>query len=123
MIKLVFCWNRQPHLSREEAQRYWLQTHGPLVRSHAATLRIQRYVQVHTLDGPTNAALRASRGTQEEYDGVAELWWENAGDLAASAATPEGRTAAIELREDEARFIDFSRSALWVGKEHEIVGS
>ncbi|MEW6270992.1 MAG: EthD domain-containing protein [Thermodesulfobacteriota bacterium] len=43
MLKLVFCLTRLPHLSREEFQRYWRERHAPLVRSHAATLRIQRY--------------------------------------------------------------------------------
>jgi hypothetical protein len=28
MIKLVFCLRRLPHLSREEFQRYWLESHA-----------------------------------------------------------------------------------------------
>ena len=55
MVKLVFCLRRLPHLSLAEFQEYWLQKHGPLVRSHAETLRIRRYVQTHTLD---NAGLQ-----------------------------------------------------------------
>ena len=35
MIKLVFCLRRLPHLSREAFQRYWLDSHGPLVRKLA----------------------------------------------------------------------------------------
>ncbi len=42
MIKLVYCLRRLPNLSREEFQRYWLETHGPLVRSRAQALRIRR---------------------------------------------------------------------------------
>lgn len=121
MIKLVFCLRRLPHLSLEEFQRYWLETHGPLVRSHAGTLRIKRYVQVHTLDSPVNETLRASRDAGEPYDGVAELWWDNAEDLAAATATPEGQQAAGELLEDERKFIDLPRSALWVAQEHPVV--
>lgn len=121
MIKLVFCLRRLPHLSLEEFQRYWLETHGPLVRSHAGTLRIKRYVQVHTLDSPVNETLRASRDAGEPYDGVAELWWDNAEDLAAATATPEGQNAAFELLEDERKFIDLPRSALWVAQERPVV--
>ena len=51
MIKLSFCLRRLSPLSREEFQRYWFDTHGPLVRKHAEALRIQRYVQTHTLLG------------------------------------------------------------------------
>ncbi len=121
MIKLVYCLRRLPHLSREEFQRYWRETHGPLVRSHADALRIRRYVQVHTLDSPLNDVIGASRGAAEAYDGVAELWFEREEDLAEATATPEGRSAALELLEDERRFIDLPRSSLWIAQEHPIV--
>ncbi len=122
MIKLVFCLRRLPHLSFEDFQRYWLEQHGPRVRNHASTLRIKRYVQVHTLDSPVNEAMRRSRNAEEPYDGVAELWWDSVEDLAAATASPEGRAASRELFEDERKFIDFARSALCVGEEHPIVG-
>lgn len=122
MIKLVYCLRRLPELSREEFQRYWRQTHGPLVRERAQALGIRRYVQVHTLDSPLNEVLAASRGsTGEAFDGVAELWWESAESLAAATGTPEGRRAARELLEDEKRFIDFSRSVVFVAEEHPVV--
>lgn len=121
MVKLVFCLKRLPELSLADFQRYWLETHGPLVRRHAATLRIKRYIQVHTLDSPVNEAMRAGRGAGEPYDGVAELWWDSVQDLAGATASPEGRAASRELFEDERRFIDFSRSAVWVGEEHSIL--
>lgn len=121
MIKLVFCLRRLPHLSLAEFQRYWLEQHGPLVRRHAATLRIKRYVQVHTLDSPVNEAIRRSRDSGEPYDGVAELWWDSVEDMAAGSATPEGRDAARELLEDERKFVDLRLSVLWVGEEHPIV--
>ncbi|HLC28579.1 MAG TPA: EthD domain-containing protein [Dehalococcoidia bacterium] len=123
MIKLVYCLRRLPELSREEFQRYWRETHGPLVRERATVLGIQRYVQVHTLDGPLNEALRASRGSEPEiYDGVAELWWESAEALAAGTTTLEGRQAGRELFEDEKQFIDFARSVVFVAEEHPFVG-
>src|SRR5262249_60162760 len=90
MLKLVFCLRRLPHLSRAEFQRYWHETHGPLVRSHAAVLGIRRYVQVHTLEDPVQDTLRASRGGPAAYDGVAELW--GAGRDAVAAA-PAGAAA------------------------------
>jgi len=123
MLKLVFPLRRLPTLSRVEFQRYWYETHGPLVRRHAKTLRIQRYVQLHTLDDPINAALRESRGAGEPYDGVAELWWESRADLEQALATPEAQQAGRELLEDERRFIDLGRSALWLGTERPIFPS
>ncbi len=94
MIKLVFCARRLPRLTRAEFPRYWRETHGPLVRSHAAVLGIRRYVQLHTVETPANDALRASRGGPEPFDGIAELWWDSLADLQAGPATPEGRRAS-----------------------------
>lgn len=123
MVKLVFCLRRLPHLSLAEFQEYWLQKHGPLVRSHAKTLRIRRYVQTHTLDDNNmQKLLAASRGAEPAYDGVAELWWDSLDDFAGGSATPEGRAAALALLEDERKFIDHARSPIWVSQEHEIVG-
>jgi len=122
MVQLVFCLRRLPSLSRAEFQRYWRETHAPLVRAHAVALRIRRYVQVHTAGGPIDDALRASRGGPEPYDGVAELWWESREDLAAALATEVGRAAGRALLEDERRFIDLARSPLWLADEHVVVG-
>jgi uncharacterized protein (TIGR02118 family) len=121
MTKLVFCLRRLPRLSREEFQRYWHDRHAPLVRSHAAALGIRRYVQTHTLDDGLNAALQASRGGPEGYDGVAELWWDSAEALSAAIATPEGQAAGAALLEDERRFIDLARSPLFVATERPII--
>ncbi len=121
MIKLVFCLRRQAQLTREEFQRYWYENHAALVRKHSAALRIQRYVQTHTLGGPITEALRASRGAPEEYDGVAEIWWRSEEDLAEATASQAGRAAGQELLEDERKFIDLAHSPLWVCRERPIL--
>ena len=110
-----------PHLSRAEFQRYWLDQHGPLVRSHVPTLGIRRYVQTHALDHPLNAALQAARGGPDGFDGVAELWWDGPESLAAATATPEGLAASAALLADERTFIDLARSPLFVAEEHGIL--
>ena len=122
MIKLVFCVRRRPEMSREEFQRYWREHHAPLVREAAAALGIRRYVQVHTLATPVNDGLRRGRGGPEEFDGVAELWFESLDALAAAGATPEGRAAGRRLLEDERRFIDLAQSPVWVAEEHAVIG-
>jgi len=117
MVKLVFCLRRLPHLSRDDFQRYWREQHAPLVARHADALRIRRYVQLHTRTDDVNAALRASRGGPEEYDGIAELWWRDRDDLLAATASEAGQQASRELLEDERRFIDLARSPLWLADE------
>ena len=122
MIKMVFTVRRRAGMSREEFQRYWYDSHGPLVRSHAEALRIRRYVQTHLVDDPVNGLLSRSRGSApEQYDGVAELWWDSMDDFRAAGATPEGQAAAAALLEDERTFIDLSASPLWMGEERPVI--
>ena len=120
MIKLSFCLRRLPRLTREEFQEYWREIHAPLVRQHAAALRIQRYVQTHTLLGDAADSLRASRGGPPGYDGVAEVWWKSEADLAEAAATLAGVQAGRALLEDERKFIDLASSPLFWAREHEM---
>jgi EthD domain len=65
--------------------------------------------------------LRASRATLEPFDGAAELWWDDLDAFVAATSSPEGSVAGRTLLEDEARFIDLERSALWLGEEIEII--
>jgi uncharacterized protein (TIGR02118 family) len=123
VIKLVFCINRRPDVEAAEFHRYWLEDHGPLVRSVQQVLGIRRYVQSHTVDTPANAVLQASRQTEGPYDGVAELWWDSVEAIAAATATPEGQEAARRLLEDEARFIDLATASIFLTEEHEIIST
>lgn len=119
-MKLVFCLHRLSGLSREEFHKYWKDTHAPLVRRCTEALGIQRYVQLHTREDPLNEALRASRGAPEAYDGIAELWWKSRDAMEEALASAEGQEAGRILLEDERRFIDLTRSPIWLAEEHEI---
>jgi hypothetical protein len=118
MVKLIHVFRRLPGLSLEECQAYWRETHSQLVRRHAKTLGVHRYVQVHTIDDPLNEMLRASRGEIEPYDGLELIWWEDSRALEKVLAKPAGRKAMEDLVEDERRFMDHKRSSLWLAREH-----
>lgn len=121
MLKLTFCLRRLPSLSLGEFQDYWLNKHGPLVRSLQPALRISRYVQLHRLDNDWSSGMRAVRRAPEPYDGVAELWWRNDEDYLAGRRDPAAREAGRLLLKDEAKFIDLAASPLWLNREHAIV--
>jgi uncharacterized protein (TIGR02118 family) len=121
-VKLTFCLHRLPHLSRAQFQDYWLNSHGPLVRSHAKALGISRYVQTHATESPFDAGLRGARKAPEPYDGIAELWWDDEAAFERSMRDPAAREAGKALVADERTFIDLARSPLWVKRENEIVG-
>jgi EthD domain len=105
--RIVFPLRRLPHLTRDEFQAYWFDVHGPLVASHASTLGIVRYQQVHTRQEmrPTTVA---------PFDGVAELWVDPA---RASADRDAVAAASTALLEDERTFIDHAESPVWIAEE------
>ena len=117
MIKLTFALVRRPDFTRESFQTNWFERHSPLVSSVREVLRIRRYVQLHSAAPEVSADIRRSRGGPEQFDGVAQLWWDSFEDLAANAGNPEAAKAGRLLLEDERRFIDLEKSPLWWGEE------
>jgi uncharacterized protein (TIGR02118 family) len=117
LVKLFFCLRHTSNLNMDEAQLYWRTNHGPLIRSVASGMRLQRYLQVHRYEDDAEKQLRASRGTQvAPYIGHAEAWFDRA-ELATISGTPEAKRAMEIAVEDEAKFIDFKKSAMWIAKE------
>ena len=123
ITKLVFCVRKRPELSNEEFQTYWLERHGPLVRSFFESGNFPgmlRYVQSHTLFGEPSDRLQSSRGSGPAYEGVTEVWFDTerqGGDEAMRAASAEAGKA---LFEDESKFIDFAGSSVFMTVEHTI---
>jgi uncharacterized protein (TIGR02118 family) len=115
IVKLHYPLRHPAGMSLDEAQLYWRTSHGPLIRSMAPAVGMLRYQQVHRFETPVEAALRNARGTTvEPYTGHAEAWF----DRSRLGASPEAAQSGRRAVEDEAHFIDFPRSAIWIGKEH-----
>jgi len=100
---------RRVGLGREAFLTHWRDTHAPLVRGLASDLGIERYVQLHP-----------DAGAEAAWDGVAVVSFRSRADLERRLATPAGRSAARQLRNDEARFLDTAASITWWGSEHPI---
>jgi len=107
MIKLVYCITRKPGLSDEEFFHYWKNVHGPL---GARIPGLRRLVQSHTLAEP-------GKTESPEYDGMAELWFDDRAALATARDSAEWQAST----EDERNFIDPGKVALFLTEEHEIV--
>ncbi len=126
MLKLTYCLHRLPVLSRDEFQAYWRDKHAPLVAEAAPVLGIKRYIQQHTAESPIVAATAEGRGMahgpETDFDGIAELWFESEEAVIAATSTEEGLRHAHILADDEAKFIDFSRSRVLVSQANEVFG-
>ncbi|RMF24605.1 MAG: EthD family reductase [Deltaproteobacteria bacterium] len=122
MIKLVFAVRRLPELSADEFHRYWREQHGPLAQRCLPLMGAKRYAQCHAIDTPLNDVARQARGAAEPYDGIAEVCWDSLEDLQRAIADERAVHASAELLEDERKFIDLARSALWFTQEEVLLG-
>jgi hypothetical protein len=120
MIKLVYALDRRTDVPEKEFYDYWLNSHGPRVRSHAEAIRARKYVQSHTFDTPANEGLRAPRGMLPPIAGITEVWWDSLEDFQAATEDSLGRAALADLAEDEAKFINIAGSQVFLTQEFPI---
>ena len=121
-IKLVGVLRRREDVPPDEFRRYWLEEHGPLVRSTVEAAGATRYVQTHTIDTAMNAAVASGRAAVEPFDGIVEVWFEGTlEDLGALLGTEDFQRANATLIEDELKFIDPQRSSFFLTEEHIIL--
>ena len=74
MVRLITHLKRKPGMTAEEFQQHWQHTHGPLVREKLGH-HVLRYEQYPPLP-------------DQEWDGVAMLWFETAQDFQDFVADP-----------------------------------
>ena len=121
MIKLVYVIRKRAEVSEKDFHDYWLEKHGPLVRSFAKAMRAKKYVQSHTVHEDAGKAIRDTRPKMKEtYDGITEVWWDTLEDFSSGGDAKARAEAARALLEDESKFIDFERSSIFMTEEHEI---
>ena len=118
MIKLVYCIRKRADITSEEFYRYWLYDHAPLASKFADAIKARKYVQSHTVAPEINQTFRESRGLAEAYDGITEVWWDDLDLLKDGMESAEGQVAGQALQEDEAKFIDFAHSNVFITEEH-----
>jgi uncharacterized protein (TIGR02118 family) len=106
MIKLVYCLRKKWGLTDHEFSRYWHEVHGPL---GARIPGLKRLVQSH----PHRAAHSAF---MPEFDGMAELWFDDMAALGRARLSPEW----AESTAYESNFIDPDYVALFVTEEKEV---
>ena len=103
MIKLVYCITKKAGLTDEEFFRYWKAIHGPI---GARIPQLRRLVQSHRLIVPGDKHV-------PDYDGMAELWFDDVEALLAARQSPEWKAST----ENEANFVDHRKVAYFVSEE------
>jgi uncharacterized protein (TIGR02118 family) len=92
MPKMVAFLKKRPQMSVEDFQAHWNSPHG---RLGAAVPGARRYVQCHPL------LSSYQNGRTPLWDGVAEVWFENAEAMRSNADTPQYKAVLA----DEANFL------------------
>ena len=106
MNKLVYCITRRRGMALEEFSRYWREVHGPIGRRIPG---LRRLVQSHPVPHPPDMA-------PPDFDGLAELWFDDMAALEAARRSPEWRRSSA----DEVNFIDSTRTAIFLTEEQQI---
>ena len=104
MIKMIFLVHRRPELSRDEFQKRWRETSGPIGSKIPG---VRKYVQHHAVPGPD--------GTEPPYDGFAEMWWDDATSLQKALESPEGQAAVEDIE------TIVGRQEVFVAEQHVMV--
>src|ERR1700730_7965709 len=103
LIKGIYQLKRMAGMSVDEFRKYWIEVHGNLGSKLPGLLR---YVQSHLVD---DAYLYA----RPHFDGVAQLWFNNADAMRAAFESPQGKALAA----DGPKFIDTSALRVLVAQE------
>ena len=107
MIKLVYCITKKPGLTDQAFFSYWKDVHGVI---GARIPGLRKLVQSRRLAVPGDKY-------QPDYDGMAELWFDDLEALLKARQSPEWKASS----DDEANFIDRSKVAYFVSEEHTIL--
>jgi uncharacterized protein (TIGR02118 family) len=107
MIKVLYCISKKPGLTDQQFFDYWKNVHGPI---GARIPGLRRLVQSHRVS-------ISGDKFRSDYDGMAELWFDDVESLLAARQSPEWKAST----EDEANFMDHRKVAYFVSEEHVIL--
>src|SRR5215470_1082151 len=106
MIKLVYCISKKPGLTDEAFFSYWKDVHGAI---GGRIPGLRKLVQSRRLNIPGDKY-------QPDYDGMAELWFDDVDALLRARQSPEWQASHA----DEANFVGHGKTAYFVSEEHVI---
>jgi uncharacterized protein (TIGR02118 family) len=85
MLKMMFMVRRRSDLDADTFSKYWRETHAPIAKMIPG---LRKYIQHHAIPGPD--------GSIPPYDGIAEMWYDDAAALEQAMSTQEGQAAQAD---------------------------
>jgi uncharacterized protein (TIGR02118 family) len=116
MIKLMAFVTRLPHVGREAFKAHYEARHAPLI------LRLMPSIRSYERNYPDFSKVRAPEGQSVDdvvgFDAVAILTFADREGLDAFKRAMRDPEILRQIQEDEAHFLDSSKSRLYVVEEH-----
>ena len=111
MIRFIHCMKKRPELTTAEFREFWnSQEFTDLVNRMAEVTGAISIIKNLTFKIDLNTTLMEERGSEEPYDGILEVWLENASDLEKIQAGGDGEKLRSEMDSFQEKFVDFSAS-------------
>lgn len=111
MIRLVHCVKRRPELSVAEFRRYWNSGEFDALLAKLRELSAARRLQKSlTLLVDINLQLMQERKTEEPFDALLEVWWDNARELEMRIESTQMQDLLAQMEAYQRQFIDFAHS-------------
>ncbi len=113
MIKMTMFLKRKEGMSHEDFVKHHIEVHGPKFRSiPEAERHCLRYIQTHPV------RLHQGAVSNADYDGTAELWFDNEAGMQAVLTSDTYRDVVFP---DEQTFLDHETTLVLVGKQVEVI--
>ena len=112
MIKLVQCVRKQPEIELLEFRNYW-DEYRRMMENAREVLGISRVLFSTALAFEESFEVMLTRGTQVPYDGMVELFFENATIFREVLAHPDTEALLEEIRAFQGEFMDLDASAFF----------
>jgi hypothetical protein len=112
VIKFMQCVRRKAGLSVVEFRRYW-EAYREKVQALAEGSRAVRFATSTALSVEPNVRVAMSRGTDEPYDGVVEIWWETGPDALEVLNRPDTQAQIADIRRLQEEFINLKGSSFF----------
>lgn len=116
MIKFIQCVRRKSGLSVAEFRQHW-DAYREKVQILAEVSQAVRFAMSTTLRVEENIRIMMSRGTDEPYDGLVEIWWKKGPDALEILSRPEAQAQIGEVRHLQEEFMDLGKSSFFFGGE------
>jgi len=113
MVRMVFCVMRREEVSLQHFRNFFNGEHQEMICQIAKDLGAVKFSQCLTLMVERNFMVMVQRGTEMPYDGVIELWWNNAAEFDKIMESASAKEKTERFFQRASQFIDLSKSRIF----------